>query len=183
MGARSKIKALPADAKARVDKFLAERARGVDEFRDWLVDELGVEIGRSSAHRYQQEFEKVAARLRQSREMAAALAQEIGPEMAGGRQGRLLVEILQNLALDHLTSRAAAGEPDTPADLMRLSRAIRDMIASLKMDAERELKVRAEARHGALEEAADNTVRAAAAEGLSAETIEKFRAAILGIEP
>lgn len=183
MPPRSKIRMLPRETRERIDAYLAAQARGVDEFVAFLNDEIGIEIGRSSAHRYQQDFDSIAAKLRESREMASALAEEIGPEMAAGKTGRVLTEILQKIVFDHLLVRTETGDNGTPMDLMLLAKAIKDTVGTIKLDADRERQVRQDVARNAADRAvkvADEQSRAAG-HRLPAEALKAIREQVYGV--
>ncbi|MGE0256942.1 MAG: phage protein Gp27 family protein [Alphaproteobacteria bacterium] len=189
MPAPSKIERLPADTKARVDKFLgAHPVCSVDDFLAFLVAEIGLDIGRSSAHRYQQGFAKVAEKMHRSRAMAEALAQEIGPDALQGKQARLLIEMFQTIVFRDLSARLDAETEDgeeapgmDAKDAMMLGRAIKDAVAAQALDAERERKVRKDEREKAATAAADKVAELGRGAGLSAATIAEWREKVLGI--
>lgn len=183
MPPRSKLDKLPAATVERIRSYLAEQVRGVDEFTDWLAAELGVEVGRSSAHRFQQEFEEVAATMRESREIASALAEAVGPDMAAGKMGRMLVEIFQKLIFDFLVERTKSKEPLDPQSLMLLGRAIKDVIGALKSNTDRELAIRKETANKAADravKAADEQARAAGHK-LPPEALKAIREQVYGV--
>lgn len=183
MPPRSKIKLLPRETRARIDAYLAEAERGVDEFVAFLSGEIGLEIGRSSAHRYQQDFDSIASKLRESREMASALAEEIGPGMAAGKTGRVLTEILQKIVFDHLLVKTESGDTGTPMDLMLLAKAIKDTVGTLKIDTDRERQVRQDVARSAADravKAADEQSRAAGHK-LPPEALKAIREQVYGV--
>lgn len=183
MPRRSKIKELPANVKAQIDKWLSNDQATIDDIVAYCED-AGHDVSRSSVGRYRQKFEEVAKQLRHSREMAEALVQEIGPAATEGKVGRLLVEILQKLTFDLLLDRAGKAndplkddEPAQPKELQMLARALKDMASAQKIDVDREASI---LRDFAFR-AADEVEKTARAEGLSAKTISQFRASILGL--
>jgi len=178
------IKYLDSGTRRRIDEFLAAEGRSVDEFLDFLRDDIGLDISRSSAHRYLQNYEQVAHRMRESREMAAALCQEMGPAAEQGRTGELIREIMQNLVFDHLLKRQQDGETGQPKDLLNLAGAINELSRAQKTDTDRIAKERAEARAEAKREAAeqlDQASRASSSGGLSADAVARLRKDFLGV--
>ncbi|MFQ9869069.1 MAG: phage protein Gp27 family protein, partial [Bilophila wadsworthia] len=88
-----------------INRILSEGRLTLDELLEHLRG-MGVDtISRSALGRQKQRIDKVAAKLRQSREMTEALVREIGPSVAEGQQGRLLVQTLRDLVFDHLAAR------------------------------------------------------------------------------
>lgn len=180
---RSSIKRLPANVRRHIDKWLANGQATLDDITAYL-NEQGHEVSRSSVGRYAKNFEKVAAHLRESREMAEALVQEIGPAATEGKVGRMLVEVLQKLVFDILLRKAQAADDPlkeddqaTPKELHLLARTLKDMASAQKIEVERELKIRTETATLAAEAA----VSIATDAGMSVERIEEFRKSILGL--
>ena len=184
MPKRHTIKYLDSDTRRRIDEFLAAEGRSVDEFLDFLQDGIGLDISRSSAHRYLQNYEQVAHRMRESREMAAALCKEMGPDAEQGRTGELIREILQNLVFDHLLKRQQDGETGQPKDLLNLAGAINELSRAHKTDADRIAKIREEERKRAREEmkaeASNNAASAGKRHGLSANAARQFITDVFG---
>lgn len=172
----SSIKKLPKEILDQVNRLIVEEAATLDEIVEHLA-ELGHPRSRSALGRHKQRLDQVADKLRRSREMAEALVAEIGPAATEGKTGRLLVEILQGLAFDHLLNKVEGEEESKPIELARLAKALKDMASAQKIDLDRELKIRQEtATH-----AAKAAEKVAGEKGLSAETVEDIKAAILGV--
>lgn len=184
MARRPAITYLDGDARARIDRFLAEKQRTVDEFHAFLTETLGLEISRSAGHRYMRDYDAVASRMRESRNAAAALAQEIGADNLQGKQGRVLIEMFQTLVQDGLLQRLGddGSEGVSAKDAMMLGRAIKDVLSASKIDVDRETKIREEARRKARQEAAQDVEKSAGQLGLSRDTIQGIKASILGVE-
>lgn len=184
MGNRGMIAGLPADLKARVDAFLAERPRGVNEFRDWLADEIGLDIGRSTAHEYQQKFERVIARMRQNREITDAVVKDLGEATVQGKQGRLLVEYLRSLVFD-LLSKIDSGEALSTQDFFFLSKSLKEMAQAARLDQDFEAKIADRIK----KEAAERAVKAAGEQAeklgvrLTPEALQIIREQVYGIVP
>lgn len=188
MAERSKIKKLAPDVRARIDAWLAVRDRSVDEFFAFLKDDLNLEIGRTAAYEYQTEFDKVARKLRQSREITEALAKEIGDAAGQGKQGRLLVEMVRSLVFDLLIKLQdtddGKAEAVDPKDIANLAKGLADLGRALRLDQDFEAKV----REGMAKEAVaklDKAVAMAAAEagekGLTPERVAQLRRDFLGV--
>jgi hypothetical protein len=186
MPRKHSIKYLDSETRKRIDDFLAAEGRSVDEFAEFLREEIGLDISRSSAHRYQQSFEKVAHRMRESREMTEALTKDLGPAAQQGRLGELIREIMQNLVFDNLLTRQEQGETGTPKDLLQLAGAINELSRAQKTDTDRIAKIREEERKRAREdiqaEAAAQAQAVADRQGLSQEAAKAFIAEVFGAE-
>ncbi|WP_302579767.1 phage protein Gp27 family protein, partial [uncultured Desulfovibrio sp.] len=141
---------------------------------------IGVEgVSRSALGRQKQKIDKMAARLRQSREMAEALVREVGPSAAEGEQGRLLVQALRGLVMDHL---ANLEEDADPKSFMAIARALKDMAQANRLDQDFEARVRERIQREAEKKLDDATARAAAeSAGLTPEqALERVRAIYRG---
>lgn len=182
MPRKSTVKALPPEILAEVNRLLTQDLASLDEIVARLRA-LGHPRSRSAIGRHKQRLDQVAEKLRRSREMAAALVREIGPDAAEGKTGRLLVEILQNLVFEHLLKRSEEDGDDDDADPMGsgdfffLAKAIKELASASKIDLDRELRI----RRDVAVQAAETAVKAAEAEGLSDATIARIRGNILGV--
>ncbi|MFN3582603.1 DUF3486 family protein [Phenylobacterium sp.] len=168
---------LPKDLREELDRRIVDGSLTVDDVWAWLRQE-GVEVGRSSVHRHIQSVEETAAQMREARETASALVGQLGPDAAEGKIGQLLIEIVQNIAFK--IAREKLTNPDGPGldmeELMFLTSSVQKLVSAQKTDQDRIAKIRAETAKSA----------AAAAEtamknrGMSADTIQAIRQAVLG---
>lgn len=177
MGRKSSIKALPAPVRAAVDEAL-KRGATIDEVVAACAG-LGADVSRSAVGRYRQDVMKIAERVERSREISRIFVERLGaaPE---GKQGRLLIELMQTVVFDFLVP---AGDGQAPAldpeEIMFLGRAMKDLASAEKTSADRELKI----RQGLAQEAAQAMEDAVAATGagVSADTMAEFKARFLGV--
>ena len=134
MGRKSSLRRLSPEVLQEINRILSEGRLTLDELLEHLRG-MGVDtISRSALGRQKQRIDKVAAKLRQSREMTEALVREIGPSVAEGQQGRLLVQTLRDLVFDHLAARVEEGDVDDPKALMALARTLKDMALAIRLD-------------------------------------------------
>ncbi|MCG8435372.1 MAG: DUF3486 family protein [Gammaproteobacteria bacterium] len=186
MPTKSSIKSLPKKIRDEVNRLLTEEEWTLDEIVAWLQG-AGHGRSRSALGRHKKQLDKVAERLRRSRSMADALVRELGPGLAEGKTGRMLVEILQSLTFDFMMAQAEPGENGKEGyksqDIFFLSKAMKEMAAAVKIEAEREIKLREtvakemiEKLDRAAEDAAD-----AGEPGLSAARIDQLRKDFLGV--
>ena len=184
MPAKSSIRTLPPEILAEVNRIVGEDKWTLDELVAYLR-QAGHPRSRSALGRYKQQLDKVAERMRRSREITDALMREIGPGMTDGKTVRMLVEILQSLAFDFLLNQSDEKDADAldSRDFMHLGRMLKDMAASMKIDTDRELKLReawaAEAAKK-LDEAAEESEQAGEP-GLTRERIEQLKREFLGV--
>ena len=142
MGRKSSLRRLPPEILQEVNRLLSEGRATLAEILEHLRG-MGVEtVSLSALGRQKQRIDKVAAKLRQSREMTEALVREIGPSVVEGQQGRLLVQTLRDLVFDHLATRGEEGDVDDPKALMALARTLKDMAQANRLDQDFEAKVR-----------------------------------------
>lgn len=183
MPAPSKIKQLKPEERAMIDAFLTRENPSVDDFWAFLTEDMALEIGRSSAHRYQQDFEKVATRLRESRQMTEALARELGEASSQGKQGRLLVEMARTLVFDMMVKLQESDDDELdPKDVAFLGKGLAELGRALRSDQDFEIKVQEQARKKALEDAADKIDTLGQEAGMSKETRDEWRRGVLGID-
>ncbi len=181
MGRHSSIERLPDDVLERLNFMFREGGFTLDDLKGWL-DERGHDVSRSALGRHKMKLDKVGEHLRRSREMAEALAGQVGPAIEDGQQSKLLIEILQTISFEVMTNQLGESGEDgegggfDPQSLMFLGRMIKDLVSSQKIEAERVSKIKAEAK----KEAAEAVDEAAQAEGLDKETIAKIRKHVLG---
>ena len=183
MGRKSTVRGLEPQIRAEVDRLLAEGRFTLDQILEHLRSLGATPPSRSALGRYAQNFEKVAARLRESREVTRALAQELGPESTAGLQGNILIESMRTLTYDILQLRLAAGEGKIdPKEIASLAYTVKELSRAARYDQDYELKIREAARRDAeskMEKALDAV--AGGNEPLSPkEILEKVRAVYRG---
>lgn len=178
---RIEIELTPSD-KAEFDRLLATGRLTLDAMVMWL-EGRGYEIGRSSVHRYKGRFERMATRLRQTREMTQALAREMEDAAEQGQQGRVLVEMARTLAYDMMDSLPDDQQLD-PKSIALLGKGLAELARAARLDQDFEAKV-AEVRRAAAAEAreaaAKEVAAAARSQGLTDDQVGFIRARILGV--
>ena len=88
MGRKSTLRRLPPEIRAEINRILSEGRLTLDELLEHLRS-IGVEgVSRSALGRQKQKIDKIAAKLRQSREMTEALVREIGQGHQGDVPGQ-----------------------------------------------------------------------------------------------
>lgn len=177
MGKRSFASSLPKDLRDELDRQIVDGKLSVDDLWTWLR-ERGVEVGRSSVHRHMQSVEEVSAQMREARETASAIVGQLGPDAAEGKIGQLLIEVTQNIAFkiarDRLTREDGPGLD--MEELMFLTSSIQKLTSAQATDQARIAKIRAEAT----KTAANAAEKAMKTRGMSGETIDFIRKAVLG---
>lgn len=143
MGQRSFASRLPKDLRTELDRLIVDGALTVDEVWAWLRAR-DIEVGRSSVHRHMASVEEVSQHMRQAREAAAAIVQQLGPDAADGQTGQLLTEVVQTIAFRTASNQMQRGEDLDMEDLHFLAKAVKDLASAKKVDTDRTLSVRRE---------------------------------------
>lgn len=176
MARKSTVRGLEPRIRREVDRLLADGRHTLDQILAHLRS-LGAEPpSRSALGRYAQDFEKVAARLRESREMARALAQELGPQSVEGEQGRILIESMRTMVMDIMRIRLSSGDDKYDAkEIASLARSARELAQAMRMEQDFAKRIREEERKKALEEMEGKLDAATASGGLDAVTAREAR--------
>lgn len=178
-------------ARSRIDRMdpmvrqaiaqAVERGLTLDEITA-AVQALGADVSRSGVYRHIKTYSATVEKLRQTREVAAAFASELGA-VADDKSGRLLIDLLQGIVFKTLM---AATEGDNtegafdPKELMMLAAAIKSAQQALTIDTDREQKIRADQDRKAREAAAEDVDKVVRQRGLPADVARQLRNAIVG---
>lgn len=175
MAKRRPLRGLDPAIKAELDRLLTDDRHTIRDVTAHLR-KLGAEVSKSAVGRYSQEFNKAAENIRYAREMASALGQELGDSL-NTDTGRVSIEMIHGLLLKLIVQFTSDGSAD-PDVLLKLSRSIRDLESSSKLNTETTLRI----RDRALRDAAKAAEDVAVSEGLSTTTIDAIKTRILGIK-
>lgn len=172
---KSKIRLLPAELRKELDRLFTEDKEGVREIAAYLK-ERGFEISKSAVGREKQKFEAVAKHIRDSQIMAQAIVAEAGDAL-DPNVGRLVGHSLQGLLLQAQREHVSDdGTVDLKA-LGSMSESFRNICTGMKSNVDAELKLRA----AFAKEAAKAVERVAGERGLSEDTIDVIKQAVLGV--
>ncbi len=160
--------------------MLADGRHTIDQIVAHLRS-MGADVSRSSVGRYSKQFDIVAAKMRESREIAAAFARELG-EVPEGDTGQILVEIMRNVVFKLALNANENDDGVDVKDVMRLAKSIKDLSSASKTGIETEAKIREQAKREALEKAANEAEGIAKQAGLTEAQFGLIRAKILGVE-
>ena len=180
MPRKSSVRKLPKEFRSEVDRLLRDGRHTLDEILAHLRTLGNGDISRSALGRYKKDFDTVAKRLRESREVVEQLTVELGPQVTEGRHGRLLVESLRALTFDVLLPKLHGEETDTK-ELFFLAQSIKAMSQAARQDQDFETKIREQAAAEAKRSAASAAEDVGREQGLSAQTVEAIKASILGV--
>jgi hypothetical protein len=175
VGRKSSLAKLPRAVKDEVDRLIREEQATIDEIVAHLR-ELGHARSRSAVGRYKKSVEQVMGRYREAQEIAGVWVTQLGKD-PNSDVGRLLAELLKTVAFTTMAEMGTDEKAQDPRDIMFLAKALGELERAQTINVDRELKIRREVA----EKAAAVIEKAARAEGLSAETIQRFRRDILGV--
>lgn len=175
----SSIDKLDAEVRELIGKLRMDHGWTIDEIRQRLLD-MGQSVSRSALGRHVRTLEDVSAEMREAQAMAAALAREVGD----ADQSRMLDVNAQLLQANMFKLMLSAKDGETvqlgPKDAKDFADALRSIALTRKTDLDVVEKAEARAAAKATKEAAEKATKAARAKGLSKETVESIRFAVLG---
>jgi hypothetical protein len=183
MGRKSVVDKLPPKARRIVEKRAVDPAATSDGVRSELAEHLPEEQLPSSRalRRWFAKRSDVLQRIKESREVARVLVQEIG-ERPEGDQGRALVEILQSLV--HQVTHQIAGDDDREAklsELHTLAKTIKLANESGAVALRTAEKIEAAARAKLIREQQDQLKQIVREGGISADTERVIKQRLLGV--
>jgi hypothetical protein len=160
---------------------LRRQGRTIDEILEHL-QALDVEVSRSALGRHVKSLAVIGDQMRRSETMAKFIAKEFGAE-PDERVGRANMAILQGALLELLTAERE-DEDGQPVGLSigeakELSLALQRLTSAQRVDADRQLAMRAEFAKSA----ATAAERVARTQGITGATVEMIKNAILGVGP
>lgn len=179
MGKRAKVTQLPEDVRKQLDAELVKRGfSGYDALETWLSG-IGIEISKSSIHRYGQNLSRKLAAIKASTEAARLIARE-APDDADERSGAVL-SLIQTEVFDMLVNLQELDDAELDQVkraklLSSLAKNVAQLSRASVFHKRHEIEIRAKA-----EAAADKVAKLAKKGGLSSQTVDSIRREILGI--
>lgn len=178
----STVDRLDPEVRDMIAKLRVDHGWTIDEIMQKLIELGQGHISRSALGRHVRGLEEVSADLRETQVYAEALAREVGD----GSQSRLLdlnVQMLQaNMFKLMLAAKDGEGILLEPKDAKAFSEALRNIALTRKTDLDVVEKAEARAAAKATKEAAEKAVTAARTKGLSQDTVDAIKFAVLGVE-
>lgn len=172
MARLSSIDTLPGEVRLDLDRRLAGGGMTLDTLVEYL-EEQGHAISRSALGRYSKQFDQVAGKLRESREVAAAFARELGA-VPNDEMGQMLTELVHTLTFKVSLAKSEDDEIDV-RDVMHLARTLKDLSQSKQVSARLAMEIRTEERKRLKAEQEARLEEAGRAGGLSAEAAREAR--------
>lgn len=151
MPRKSTVFTLPAGVRKQLDRALMRGDMTLDQLHAFIAsccEKQEEAPSRSALGRYASTFQETAKSMRENREMARALAQELGPESIEGEQGRLLVEILRGLVFKTLQRKAAEGESAIVDinEVTKIARSLKDLSHAMHLEQDFARRIKDETR-------------------------------------
>ncbi len=181
----SSIDRSPPEIRELIGKLRRDGGCTIDEIMAKL-GELDVELSRSAVGRHVKKLADVGERLRESRAIAEGLVDKFG-DQPDNRLARVNLELMHDMVMRVVTAEAVDEEtgeasPVTfgPEDVMFLSRSLQSLASAQKTDADRMEKAIKAAQEKATKDAVEKAVGAARSKGLSKDTVDAIRFAVLG---
>ena len=151
MARKSSVTRLSPELRKQIDKALVDGRMTLDELHEFVTgkcEAAGADApSRTALWRYSTNFSAAAQVMREGREMAVALAQELGAGSVEGEQGRLLVEMLRGLLFRALQDRTSS--PDAKidaAEIDKIARSLKNLSQAMSLEADFAKRIREEAR-------------------------------------
>lgn len=177
----SSIDRLDPEIRALIGTLRIDRGWTIDEIRARLVEMGQSDVpSRSALGRHVRGLADVSADLRETQIYAEALARE-----AGGKGGSQLLDMNSQLLQANmfklmLASKDGEGVQLSPKEAKEFSEALRNIALMRKTELDVVERAEKRATATATKAAAENAVTAARSRGLSKETVEAIRFAVLG---
>lgn len=177
----SSIDKLDVEVRELIGKLRMDHGWTIDEIRQRLLD-MGQSVSRSALGRHVRTLEDISAEMREAQAMAQALAREVGD----ADQSRMLDVNAQLLQANMFKLMLAANEEDgegvqlSAKDAKAFADALRSIALTRKTDLDLVERAEARAAAKATKDAAEKATTAARAKGLSKDTVEAIRFAVLG---
>lgn len=176
----SSIDRLPEELREQIGR-LRTQGRTIDEIKAHL-EQLNVDVSRSALGRHVKGLAVLKDRMRHSREMALALVDRHGDQPDNKLQ-RLNMEVMHSIVLQTLTASAededGEAQPVTfdPQEVSFLAKALKDLSGAEKTNTDRIIAVQRETA----KTAANKAEEAMKSRGMSGETIDFIKNAVLGV--
>lgn len=179
MPPKSKISAFPDEIKELIQKLL-KNGQSIDLITEKL-NELDYDVSRSAVGRYTKNLSDVIARYKEIHHFAQAMGASL-EDQSTGKIARMNAQLLQG-SLFKIMMGDGEGEVTLDAkEAMQLASSLEKLSKAQKLDADREFKIREEAEKTARTQAAESAATIAKKEGFSADTVNKIKAEILGVD-
>jgi hypothetical protein len=154
------------------------------------LENMSVEVSRSSLGRYTQRLAQAGEKLRRSRTVAEALVRKLG-DQPESKTARLNIELLHGAILDlfmaedddaTVSPEGKAALKGSPMGAMMLAKALEHLTKASRHDVEFIERAEKRAAERAKKDAAKAVEAVARQRGLTAETLDAIKAGIFGVK-
>lgn len=179
MAPRPNVDKLPTEIRDAAYELM-RGGKTVDEITAHLKG-MGAAVSRSGVGRWKKNAEKSMKAYRRASALGDGFAKSL-KEDPEGKIGRLLIELGKTAVLDSLLAKSDDGDGDEEAppvdtkELYFLSMAVKNFESAGNLNTARELKIREEV----IAKAVKAVEKVATAGGMTADTVAKLRAAVIG---
>ena len=186
MPAKSRIDKLDEGLRVVINSALREgtEQKVILERVNSILEANGQEpLSKSSLSRYAVRVGEVEKRMRRAKEYADRLTSNLSEAAGGTDLGRAATEMFKTMVFDKMLDLDGEEEDIdySLGELFTISRTLKNVAQASKLDLERELRIKTEARKQALEDAANVVDEAAKEAGLSGVTVQAIKSKILGV--
>lgn len=144
---RSKVSRLPPEMRGQIERFWREGRFTLNELQAWLHEQPrenpGAMPSRTALGHYLAKYRTSVRKIQEAQAIAGRCVEQLG-ENPKGEVSRLLVQLLEALALQSLNQLDPETKPLESRELMFLSAAIRNLATAAKTGVDREIKIRKE---------------------------------------
>lgn len=180
-GAPSRVRRLPPEQRAFVERLLREDRYTLDEMLAAIhakFPEAG--LSRSGLHRYKTSVEELAGRMREIDRAAQALVGELGDDI-GDRAGALLANAVTTLATN-AALRATETDEVSIEDVRKMAVAAKNALDTRRLSLAERRAIAQEAREALQREQAAKLDKIAKEAGLTDDVANTFRRKVLGLK-
>lgn len=183
-GRASKVDLLPPNIKTQLAMMLRDKqfsqAQILEEIND-LIRDCGLPesalLSKTGLNRYANRMEQMASKIRNAREVAEIWTKQFG-EAPSSDIGKLLMEIVKNLAFETSIGMSESEQAVDPKSLALLASAVQRLEQAESLSFKREQAIRQET----IKRAAEAVEEAGKQQGVSLEDVQQMVKAVYGIE-
>jgi hypothetical protein len=180
----STIDTLPEEIRSEIDRLLIQKV-SLDRILAHLRTLSGATSAelpsRSALGRYAAKGARLRERLTRSREMAVAVAKELG-DAPGSQQMMVLTELLQTHIFDLMMPDDGEEAELSPKSVGELAKGLKDITTAARGNIEFMKAAEAKAAEAAKGAAAREVERVGRERGISADTLQAIKAGIFGVK-
>ncbi|MCX7563766.1 DUF3486 family protein [Xanthomonadaceae bacterium XH05] len=180
-GAPSRIRRLPSEQRAFVERLLREDRHTLDEMLTAIRERFpDATVSRSGLHRYKASVEELAGRMREIDRAAQALVGELGEDI-GDRAGALLANAVTTLATN-AALRANESDEVSIDEVRKMAVAAKNALDTRRISLAERRAIAQEAREALQREQSAKLDKVVKEAGLTDDVADTFRRKVLGLK-